>query len=96
MKKTFGTRGTGIGTGTRISSGPRDWDRDRRLWDAWDWDTIRWDVPGLTLSGTRVPGTQIPWDSWDVPCPSLGETILHDQSHFRTVLYQGWVFGSKI
>ena len=71
MKKTFGTRGTGIGTGTRISSGPRDWDRDRRLWDAWDWDTIRWDVPGLTLSGTRVPGTQIPWDSWDVPCPSL-------------------------
>ena len=71
MKKTFGTRETGIGTGTRISSGPRDWDRDRRLWDAWDWDTIRWDVPGLTLSGTRVPGTQIPWDSWDVPCPSL-------------------------
>ena len=60
MKKTFGTRGTGIGTGTRISSGPRDRDLDRRLWDAWDWDTIRWDVPGLTLSGTRVPGTQIP------------------------------------
>ena len=85
MKRAFGTRGTGIGTGTRISSGPRDWNRDRRFWDAWDWDMIRWDVPGLTLSGTRVPGTQILWDSWDVPCPSLLLTMFLMFSVFPVV-----------
>ena len=35
-EKTFQTRGTGIGTETRICNCPKDWERDRTFWDAWD------------------------------------------------------------